>query len=344
MTAQNSTIISRQKAHVVTFFYMCLLFFSLNSWGNDQNLNFVKINSTQPPILKLQKNWIFTGIINNENGENYSYYFKMQFDNFSKSFVITILNNQTREILLFEKNSIPIIAETKQEQSIIPNEMQGAQSTEENKIIRRVGKGFLHFDRVTNSWIFGIDPNFYPNFNFKVDLLSQTAKQQALRPGLNIVVAKTGELNGHLQLAKETPEFFISAKSTWFEQITIEKALSNPLLTCFCQFDDGNSFYAIQLKDIEALQGTLAGWYNSQALPTAVSQFISLTATKNNFWRINLSMPKVNLLLENKLRNKFDSEVGQEKAKKFIIAGFINKIKPGFCTISNDFHGDRDVT
>lgn len=323
----------------VVYLIICL---SPNIASSQAETSSSNISNLEPPhIIKLKKEWVFTGVATNENGENFSYYFQIQ-DNVSfRSFFIILVNNQTKEVLLFDKGSSPIDEEEKQPQNHsgdVEEDLQDLVSN--NKISWHIGKAFLKFDPITNSWVFGVSQASFPNFNFKVDLLSQIEHKDKMQTDLQNVkvnIVKTGELNGHLQISKEQ-EFFVRAKSSWFGQTLVEKELTNPLITCFCQFDDGNSFYAIQLKTKESLQGPLAGWYNSDVLSLPISQFINLTAVKNNCWILDLNTPKYKLLVENLLANKYEKTLEDSKDnKKLLIAGFTNK-KPGFCTISKDYH------
>lgn len=261
----------------------------------------------------LQADWVFSGIVTNESGERYSYYFQMHRQGTQFHAVATLVDGQTKNLLLFEESNATI----------------------ENPDVSnwRVGRAFLQFNPITNSWVFGVKAKENKGFNFKADMMrnnQNASATQDLRSGIELLISQTGRLNGHLQTGSENSEQFVTAPKAWFRQIWVSKPQDahHPFTGVLCQFNDGSAFYSVNLQETDALRGAIAGWRDAQGTPISMSQFVTIKETKEGVWSIHVASPKVNLLLQDALAKEGD--------KHQLIAGLTNDLKPGFCSISKD--------
>ncbi|CDZ77461.1 hypothetical protein BN59_01744 [Legionella massiliensis] len=269
----------------------------------------------------LQAYWVFSGIVTNENGEHYDYYFQMQRKDTQFHALATLIDSQSKAVLLFEESD----------------------ATVENFVATNwhVGKIFMHFNPINNSWVFGVKTKENKGFNFKVDMLGQTKitpLNHDLRSGVELSVNQTGRLNGHLQTdEKSSKDQFVTAAKAWFKQIWVSKSQDtmHPLTGVLCQFNDGSGFYAVNLQEPDALRGAVAGWRDVQGTAIPMSQFVSIKENEAGQWSIQISSPKVLLSLQDAL-----AKTGE---KHQLIAGLTEGDRPGFCTISRDEIGGQVV-
>lgn len=261
----------------------------------------------------LQAYWVFSGIVTNESGERYHYYFQMQRKGDKLHALATLIDSQNKEVLLFEGNS--------------PEKKQAESGN------WQVGRAFMQFNPINNSWVFGVKSKAKVGFNFKVDMLRQTPStpsSQDLRTGVQLLVNQTGRLNGHLQTGIATKEQFVTAPKAWFKQVWVNKPqdATHPLTGILCQFNDGSGFYAVNLQEADALRGAVAGWRDIQGTAASMSQFVSIKEKGEGSWHIRVPSPKISLSLENAL--------AKENGSHQLIAGLAKGLMPGFCTITKD--------
>jgi hypothetical protein len=258
------------------------------------------------PTAVAHANWVFVGMVSDENGEQYGYVFQMQREANHFHVMTALLNAQSKERLLFEEASADI-ADT---------------STEHWK----VGNAFLRFNPINESWTFGMKAGENRYFNFKVDMLNTAAVNQRLRANMQLLLKQSGPLNGHLQLGTEQKAQFVTAKNAWFRQLQWSQAQqekAQDVTGLLCRFNNGSGFYSMNLHEPDALSGAIAGWRDEEGVALSMSQFIKIKQVANGPWSIDMQSPKLHLSLHDLLDNK-DT-----------VAGFIaNEKKTGFCFLS----------
>jgi hypothetical protein len=260
-----------------------------------------------------QINWEFSGMVTNESGEHYQYFFELKRQDKEFRASAIVLDGDNKAVLLQENSSAVL---------------------EQSEATRwTVGNLFLRFNPITNNWIFGVKNKDGTGFNFKVDMfgLSDEAisKKQDIHSGLELLVSQTGRLNGHLQTGSDKKEQFVTAQRAWLKQVWLSQPLSlkQPLRGVLCQFKDGNAFYAMHLEDSHALRASVAGWRNALGASLSMSQFVGVKEEEKNegSWMIQIASPKVKLSLKNML-------LQADKEQKLVMG--MTKEMPGFCTIS----------
>jgi hypothetical protein len=269
--------------------------------------NILSIHSTQA-------NWTFSGIVTNENGERYDYFFQIERNNARFHGIATVIDAQSKAVMIYEEASTLI---------------------EQPELTHwQVGNMFLRFNPINNSWVFGVKNKGKKSFNFKVDMFglsdTQLSRQQNLRAGVELLINQTGRLNGHLQVDEAGKEQFVTAKRAWFRQIWVSKPqkAKHSLKSVLCQFNDGNAFYSVTLPESDTLRGSVAGWRDEEGIPHSISQFYAVREVKEGDWQIDISAPKMTLSWQNLLHKINET--------KQLSAGVVTGAKPGFCTISND--------
>jgi|GEM_PF-935525 len=261
-----------------------------------------------------QAGWTFAGIVSNENGERYNYFFQIE-RNYSRFYgMATLINAQTKAVILYEESNTLI--------------------EQPEKTHWQVGNLFLRFNPINNSWVFGVKNKGKKGFNFKVDMFglpeNHLAKQQHLRNGVELLIGQTGRLNGHLLADEDGKEQFVTAKKAWFKQlwVSLPQQASHPVTSVLCEFNDGSAFYSVNLQETDALKGAITGWRDMGGVPVAMSQFVSVRAEKDGVWEINIPTPKMTLSILDVL-----DKINENHE---LVAGAVNGVPAGFCTISQN--------
>ncbi|MCX7116013.1 MAG: hypothetical protein NTW08_08925 [Gammaproteobacteria bacterium] len=262
----------------------------------------------EPLSFPIQKefDWVFSGMVLNERGERYGYYFEIQRQKEQFRVLSTLVNVEKKTLVFVEENEATI--------------------HDASTMNWQVGKAYLGFNPVTNRWGLGVATKMHQGFNFKIDALPMESvpHSKQLRTGLEMVVNQMGRLNGHLQIAKENEEF-VTAKNTWFRQVISMHASieTHPMTHVLCHFNDGSGFYAAHLLDPTALQGFVAGWRSSDGLPMKMSQFVNIQHPSLQDWQVSASVPAFHLHFSNLLDHAMKlSDMG---------AGVVDGAFPGFC-------------
>ena len=260
-----------------------------------------------------QVDWVFSGTVVSESDDHFYYFFQLRRDDLEFHAIAALIDAQTNNLVLYEDSKAHFDnPETSQ---------------------WHVGRAFLRFNAINNSWVFGVTKQGQKGFNFKVDMLGQpegavVSRQQSLRAGIELLINRTGRLNGHLQMGDDSQEQFVTAPKAWFRQMWVSKPqdLSHPMTAVLCDFNDGGGFYSVNLQESDAIRGAVAGWRDKQGQSLPMSQFVTVKEDKDALWTILLSSPKMALTLKDLL-----SDV---EGKHDLVAGMVKGTTPGFCTIS----------
>lgn len=261
------------------------------------------------PIESKQATWVFSGIVSTDNGDNYGYFFQMQRENNHFHAMAALLDEQSKA-LIFSEDSV-------------------ADLDELNKPLNwQVGRAFLRFNAINDSWIFGVKPRDHFGFNFKVDMLKQFASQPSmhhLRSGVTMMVTQTSELNGHILTGMSDTEQFVRSNDAWFRQVWQDEddTKSHAFSHVLCRFNDGSGFYSANLHEPDAQSGAVAGWFNSKGIRQSMSQFIQVAQNQQGSWHIKARSPKMDLAMN------APTQVSS------VIAGFVDgTANSGFCMVT----------
>ncbi|MDP3704924.1 MAG: hypothetical protein Q8R24_03305 [Legionellaceae bacterium] len=296
--------------HSVTKWIVCIAMiassalFAADPLANAEPHGFVPTESTHA-------NWVFSGMVVNESGENYNYFFQIQRDEHDFHATVALFDAQTKKVILQEDSH--------------------ARIDEPNLYNWSVGRAFLRFNAINDSWVFGLKDQTKLGFNFKVDMLNQPEHNpvtQYFRHGISFVVVQTGQLNGHLHDAEK--EQFVTSKNAWFRQIWLTNTKDTPhqLNGLLCRFNDGSGIYSMKVLQSDSLRGAVAGLFDAQGASTAISQFIHIEQ-QDSSWLIRITSPKMHLVLKDIMK------------QNEVVAGFVSeKDTHGFCMLSQDAMGE----
>ena len=265
------------------------------------------------PAESTHANWVFSGVVANENGDNYAYFFQMQRQENKFHVIAALFDAQTKALVLQDEGDATL------DDALSYN--------------WHVGHSFLRFNAINDSWIFGVKTPEKTGYNFKVDMLNQPDHnhvKQGLRTGVEFIASQTGQLNGHIQFGPLQADQFVTAKSAWFRQVwlTNPQETMHPLTSVLCRFNDGSGFYSMNMTAPDAVRGAVAGWYDAMGMSLAMSQFTNVKQDIDGLWHIRIASPAVHLVLSDSLK------------QDAVVAGFVTeKDKQGFCMLNHDVVG-----
>ncbi len=266
------------------------------------------------PILLAQPvvgSWPFTGMVTNESGDRYGYFFQMQKQGNDFVAKTALIDGQTNKLILFYEGSEKI-----------------AQSSPLNW---QVGRSFIRYNPINDSWVFGVKTEDDKGFNFKVDMLKQVHNDDEkliLRPGVELQALQTSRLNGHIQTGTETKEQFVTGNNAWFGKLWLSEDQKSPhdISTTFCRLNNDNGFYSASIKEPDATRAAVAGWRDARGNKVKMSQFLSIKSLANDQCQLTLGLPKLNLKVLNTMKQDNNSPV--------FVAGFSKDNPSGFCFIN----------
>lgn len=255
--------------------------------------------------------WTFSGMVTNENGERYGYFFQMQKQGYKFHAKTALIDGQTNKLVFFYEGD-----------ETIPKP---------HPLDWHVGRSFIHYNPINDSWIFGVKPENKKGFNFRVDMLNRDKKENetlTLRPGVELQALQTSHLNGHVQIGDKSEEQFVTGNKTWFGQLSFTKdqKTSHDISTTFCRLDNDNGFYSANLKEPDATGAAVAGWRDAMGNRVKMSQFLSIKSIKKDQCLLSLALPKMKLKVFNTLKN--------EEVDSHLVAGFSKDNSKDFCFVT----------
>lgn len=250
--------------------------------------------------------WTFSGMVNNESGEQYGYFFEMQRQGTDFHTKTALVDGQTNHLVFF---------------------YEGNENIEQPASFNwQVGHSFIRYNPINDSWIFGVKDK-KKGFNFKVDMLKQAHHDETLvlRPGVKLQALQSSQLNGHIQL--DDKEQFVTGNKAWFGKLVLsdDQKDAHEISTAFCHLNDDNSFYSANLKEKDATSAAVAGWFDPEGNKLKMSQFVSIQSLADDQCVFNIGLPKLNLKLLNTLKVDNASHA---------IAGFSQENKGSFCFVT----------
>ncbi|MGC1182670.1 hypothetical protein [Legionella sp.] len=260
------------------------------------------------PVDPTLGSWIFSGMVNNESGDKYGYFFEMKRQGSEFYAKAALIDGQTNQLIFFYEGN---------------EKIESAASLDWH-----VGHSFIRFNPINDSWIFGVKGEDKKGFNFKVDMLKQSNHPNetlVLRPGVKLQAQQTSQLNGHVQVNNK--EEFVTGNKAWFGQLMLsnDQKDSHDISTTFCHLNDDNGFYSANLKEKDAVSAAVAGWLDPSGNKVKMSQFVSIKSLDHDQCVLNIGLPKLTLKLLNTLKADNSAHA---------IAGFSKESKGTFCFVT----------
>lgn len=255
--------------------------------------------------------WIFSGMVTNESGTRYGYFFQMQRQGSDFHVKTALIDGQTNQLAQFYEHAATIDDPT--------------------QLNWQVGRSFIRFNPINDSWVFGVKAEHEKGFNFKVDMLKQINNDSetiVLRPGIELQALQTSRLNGHIQMGAGNKEQFVTGNSAWFGKVWFsqDQEHAHDISTTFCRLSNDNGFYSANLKEPDATGAAIAGWLDATGNRVKMSQFISIKELANNQCVLRLGLPKLRLNVLNTLK--------REENAPFLVAGFSKENPKSFCFVT----------
>jgi hypothetical protein len=254
--------------------------------------------------------WTFSGTVTNETGDRYGYFFQMQRQGSDFHAKTALIDGQTNKLVLFYEGDETINAS--------------------KSLDWHVGRSFIRYNPINDSWIFGLKLADKKGFNFKVDMLKQNkdSETQILRPGVEMQALQTSRLNGNVQIGEGNKEQFVTGNKAWFGKLWFSKdqKTAHDISTTFCRLANDSGFYSANLKESDATGAAIAGWRDASGSKVKMSQFVSIKSMSNNESILNIGLPKLRLKVLNTLHSPDKSPLW--------IAGFSKDKQTDFCYVA----------
>lgn len=261
--------------------------------------------------LQVQKNlnWVFSGMLTNENNIHYGYYFEIERHNEDIHTLSALINVENKSLIFVEESDAKI--------------------KDQNTLNWQVGNSYFGLNAATHRFVVGVNTDKHTGFGFRIDTLNEQMdmnKSKALRNGLMLNVSELGRLTGHVYLGSGEEEF-VMAKHAWLRQIDVNKLASNQrhhdLTNVLCQFEDGSSFYVAHLPQNDALRGFMAGGKDAKGKNIRMSQFVKIKELPHE-WDLSISLPEKHV--------HFSDLLDKHRTIEDIAAGVVIGKSSGFCT------------
>lgn len=272
----------------------------------------IEVAKDAPPALELPKtgSWTFSGLVSNEAGERYGYFFQMQKQGRHFHSKTALIDGQTNKLVFYYEGNEDI--------------------TPDNNLNWQVGRSYIKYNLITDSWVFGVKSPDKKGFNFKVDMLklvNSDIDTLALRPGIKLQTLQTSRLTGHIKVDDNANDEFVTSNKSWFGKLWFlnDENSNHEIKTTFCRLADDKSFYSAYLEEEDATSGFVTGFRNEVGQRVKSSQFVSIKSLNDDQFLLNLSWPKMHMTLANTLS-------GQEKND--LMAGFSKDRYKDFCFVT----------
>lgn len=156
-----------------------------------------------------------------------------------------------------------------------------------------LGSFFWNYSPINSTLIIGFNDHQHQHLHLKFDLLEPTNITPASRltKYLKLKQAWSGQMNGHITVDRK--EEFVTSQAAWLQEIWQNSKDQNhhEFKELLCKFEDGESLYAIQVHELDALKAANVGRYNALGQKQNISQFINLVLDKTQEISIPLGKP-----------------------------------------------------
>lgn len=267
-----------------------------------------RVKSEPQPADSTIGSWTFSGMVNNESGDKYGYFFEVQRQGIDFHAKAALIDGQSNKLVFFYEGNEKI--------------------DRADSLDWHVGRSFMRYNPINNSWIFGVKAQDKKGFNFKVDMLKQVnhdSETLVLRPGVKLQALQTSQLNGHVQV--DDKEEFVTGNKAWFGKLVLsaDQKNSHDISATFCRLSDNNGFYSANLKEKDATSAAVAGWLDPAGNRVKMSQFVSIKSLDKDQCVLQVGLPKLSLKLLNTLKADNIAHT---------IAGFSQGGKDAFCFVT----------
>lgn len=257
----------------------------------------LKKDSNLHPLAH-EENWYLSGFVETEQGERFGYYFIVVRQGEHFHYYSEIINMQAKKVVyrFSEHETIPL--ETRQ------------------GINFKIGHGFLRYNDINDSWIFGVDDK--EGFNLRVESLYAGEYNISHLHSISFYTLQSRRVNGQLTFDNKTE--FVTSTNSWVahqwqngkdEQITLQRLL--------CRFTDNQGLMLVRAYQAGTVIFSLADMLDSHGDNHPVSQFSLIQQIKPLQWQVRLFSPKKNYLVQTQAAQ-------QEKSNQKLIEYYLGLV------------------
>lgn len=219
------------------------------------------------------ESWYLSGFVENEDAERFAYYFVVTRVKEKFSYFTQITSMQTGDEVYKSSAQETLSMATRQ------------------GINLRIGNGFLQYNDINDSWVFGVESN--DGFNLRVE--SRPMKAQAINylNQVSFYNLQSKRVNG--QLSKSNKAEFVTATNAWIshqwrnpkpqKDLAVERLL--------CRFLDNQGVMMVRASQAGEVVFSLADLLDPAGQSHPVSQFSLITQIEPSLWNVKLVAPKM---------------------------------------------------
>ena len=260
--------------------------------------------------------WLLTGIVSDEHGIHFGYAFLVNRIGEKMESLSQVIKLRTNQLVFSDKN----VSEFKKD-----NE----------KINWRIGKDFIKYNPINESWVFGSKQK--TGFNLRYEGINANRKDvekiESIE-GLKFYSLLSNRTNGNL--VYENKALFVTSKNAWIYHQWLDSVNNKKYLRMMCRFNDDTGLDYLKVYQNDKITATNAEWIDAKGNTLPVSQFSRLKRIKPNQWELNLLTPKKKLIINTQQPIDLIAKGDTTTVEVGALAGDVK----GFCVI--DFSSWRN--
>lgn len=218
------------------------------------------------------ESWYLSGLLENEQAEIFAYYFVVQRVNDKFTYFTQIISLQTGKVIFKYSQTATISLATRQ------------------GINFKIADGFLRYNEINNSWIFGVDSK--KGYNLRVESLQVGSYNVSHLNLISFYTLQSKRVNGQLSLGGRSD--FVISNNAWlshqWRSFSVEQSIQVERL--LCRFVDNQGVMLVRAYLNNDVIFSLADLLGSHGESHPVSQFSLLSKMATNLWQVKLFSPK----------------------------------------------------
>lgn len=240
------------------------------------------INQSQPTVIKdsslhpavNHESWYLSGLVENEQAERFAYYFVVHRNKEHFSYFTQLISMQT---------GLPIFQSSDKADISLATRLG---------INFKIGEGFLRYNEISDSWLFGVDTK--KGFNLRVESAPMKAHEVSHLNKVSFYILQSKRVNG--QISKENKPEFVTSSNAWIAHQWQEAAPEKNIMIerLLCRFYDNQGVMMVRARKGGDVVYSNADLLDRFGESHAVSQFSFISQTNKTSWEVKLVSPKKN--------------------------------------------------
>jgi predicted secreted hydrolase len=273
-------------------------------------------DSSLHPLAE-RESWYISGLVDNDAGEQYGYYFAVLRESEVFYVFANVMNLKTGKIVFSEE----------QKADIKIGERLG--------INLKIKDAFLRFNDINDSWVFGLDKPL--GFNLRLESLSYDAYSVSHLDRVSFYSLQSKRVNG--QLTIEGKNQFVTAKNAWLTHEWSDKLTQSLVIQrLMCRLFDGRGLMLMRGYKEKKVAFDLALLLEANGKSAPISQFSVVSQANPLLWEVSLLSPKMQFNIETAPPQKMSRRGETSSFYSGVVRSKEQKIE-GYCFISKDAVG-----